>query len=226
MILQYMLVVLQVCILLPSQSLEMPRRRMAIVTGGTRGIGLGIAQRLAPQCSVLILTYNTDKTRAEQVAQELQKEPYSVDVVEIVGGDMSLESTRDRLFEVVDEKLEKDGCELAVVVHNAGQLLGISSDNAEDLEAGAPQYGDGSLLQANGKVDFSQSRYYQRLYGEAWVDLCERSLARMRQQVDEKGKFRGSLIGISSPGCNHLQQAYPLYSMPGSGAFSLFGSWE
>jgi len=42
--------------------------------------------------------------------------------------------------------------------------------------------------------------YYQRMYGEAFVDLCERFLFRMNGS--ESGG--GTIVGISSPGvCAH-----------------------
>ena len=51
--------------------------------------------------------------------------------------------------------------------------------------------------------------YYQRMYGDAYVDLCERGLARMTAG--------GSLVGISSPGCTTQYNANAGYDMPGSG---------
>ena len=51
--------------------------------------------------------------------------------------------------------------------------------------------------------------YYQRMYGDAFVDLCEQGLARF-----EDG---GSLVGISSPGCTLQYKANLGYDMPGSG---------
>jgi enoyl-[acyl-carrier-protein] reductase (NADH) len=52
-------------------------------------------------------------------------------------------------------------------------------------------------------------KFYQALYGDAFIDLCERGIARMTQG--------GALIGISSPGCNLSYSANPGYSLPGSG---------
>lgn len=57
-----------------------------------------------------------------------------------------------------------------------------------------PPVGDSSLLGEDGRP--SQPRphavHYQRLYGETFIDLCERELPRMGTG--------GSLVGISSPG--------------------------
>ena len=54
--------------------------------------------------------------------------------------------------------------------------------------------------------------YYQRMYGDAYVDLCERGLARMSAEAGG-----GSLVGISSAGCTTQYNANLGYDMPGSG---------
>jgi len=71
-------------------------------------------------------------------------------------------------------------------------------------------FGDGSMLDDKGSMQLGVMHYYQRLYGDAYVDLCERGLARM-------GEAGGSLIGISSPGCTTQYNANLGYDMPGSG---------
>ena len=52
--------------------------------------------------------------------------------------------------------------------------------------------------------------YYQKMYGDAFVDLCERGLARFPDDG-------GSLVGISSPGCTLQFNPNLGYDMPGSG---------
>ena len=96
--------------------------------------------------------------------------------------------------------------------------MGITADNSANLEAAKLQYGDGSLLTEDGRVNFQTARYYQKLYGECWIDLCERSLQRMKKGPEMEGS-RGCLIGISSPGCNLLQSVNAGYSMPGTGNY-------
>ena len=100
-------------------------RRLGIVTGGTRGIGRGISERLAAWLDVLVLTYNTSNERAEQVAKELT-DRYGI-MVALVAGDLSEEATRDAVFACVDGFInDEDGipCHLQVMVHNAGQVCG------------------------------------------------------------------------------------------------------
>ena len=67
-------------------------------------------------------------------------------------------------------------------------------------------------------------QYYQRMYGEAFIDLCERSLARMDDNSNDNnsssdGGGGGTIIGISSPGvsAHYYMHRLVLYSMPGSG---------
>lgn len=167
-------------------------RRAAIVTGGTRGIGRGISEALAESGHDLLLTYNSDSAAAEAAADELRG-THGCTVV-CCGGDISLEATRDAVFASYDDAFGASHT-LAAVVHNAGQYVGITSSNADGLEPAAVGFGDGSLLDESGRAQLAVMKYYQRLYGDAYVDLCERGLARMTQEAG------GSLVGISSPGC-------------------------
>jgi NAD(P)-dependent dehydrogenase (short-subunit alcohol dehydrogenase family) len=186
-----------------STSTTAPPRPVAIVTGGTRGIGSGIASALADAGYDLLLTFNVDEEAAAKFAATLKCK------TECVGGDISLAAIRDNVFERLDAKFADQP--LAVMVHNAGQYVGITSDNADGLTGDKMlSFGDGSLLNEDGTTNFDTLHYYQRLYGEAFVDLCERSLPRMTSG--------GSLVGISSPSVNAAYYGPdPSYSMPGSG---------
>lgn len=192
--------------------------RVAIVTGGSRGIGRGITEALADsgRYNGFLLTYNTNKQAAEEFAAELKERHGDNSLrIELVGGDISLERTRNNVFKCLDKDFPD--CELCCLVHNAGQYVGITSDNASNLQKNQGLvFGNGSLLNGD-KVNFDVMRYYQRMYGEAYVDLCERSLSRMRSAAAKNENFRGSLIGISSPGCNFSQRPSLGYDMPGSG---------
>jgi len=181
-------------------------RRVAIVTGGTRGIGRGISDALAHDGFDLLLTYNTNAEAAEAAAKEIRSAQGCT--VECVGGDISQPATRDAIFARFDESFKADH-ELAAVVHNAGQYVGVTSDNCESLDARPRGFGDGSLLGEDGKPELATMHYYQKMYGDAYVDLCERGLARMTNG--------GSLVGISSPGCTVQYNANGGYDMPGSG---------
>mmetsp|Transcript_4185 Transcript_4185/g.8668 ORF Transcript_4185/g.8668 Transcript_4185/m.8668 type:complete len:402 (+) Transcript_4185:108-1313(+) len=229
--------------------------RVAIITGGTRGIGRGITDAVLEtgEFRGFILVYNTNRDAAENYCEELKDRVFgetrntdancnSADEsrlkIRLVGGDISLESTRDKVFECFDKEFaangeNEEGCnkceaELALMVHNAGQYVGVTSDNSHGISKPdqTKKFGDGSLLTTgeNGrdKVDMSYMNFYHKLYGEAFIDLCERSLKRMkdaysRHENSKGSSFRGSIIGISSPGCNAAYSMTPGYDMPGSG---------
>lgn len=180
----------------------------AIVTGGTRGIGSGIATVLCEEGYNLLLTYNSDKDSADDFAESLTDQHDDLQV-ECVGGDITLCSTRDEIFKAVD-KMRDDGGRLGVVVHNAGQYIGVTSTNSEGIESRPLTFGDGSLVDADGSTNFKTMHYYQKMYGEAWVDLLERSLVRMDGP--------GTIVGVSSPGVSAVYYGPdPSYSMPGAG---------
>jgi NAD(P)-dependent dehydrogenase (short-subunit alcohol dehydrogenase family) len=227
------------------------RRRLALVTGGTRGIGRGIVERLLEtgEYAAIVATYNSNEARAlafleqmhEKQQQQQKQESHNSNTnaatttsavatcqIHLVRGDLSLERTRDKIFEQVDRLCsDNNSYQLSTVVHNAGQYVGITSDSTallgeiKNLQPTNKELvlGNGSLLGDGGKLEVETMRYYQRLYGEAYMDVCERSLARMSVYagLGNDSAFRGCLIGISSPGCNALGRPNPGYSMPGTG---------
>jgi len=188
-----------------SLSRSTSKRPVALVTGGTRGIGAGIAETLAEKYD-LLLTFNTDESTATEFSKSLVER--GCENVQCVGGDITLPLTRDKIF----ERLDSMNGELQILVHCAGQYVGITSDNVEGIDDAPLSFGDGSLLD-DGKTNFKTMHYYQRMYGEAFIDLCERSLLRMGDK-----DVGGSIVGISSPGVTaHYYGPDSSYSMPGSG---------
>ena len=214
-----------------TSSTIMARPRCAIITGGTRGIGKGITRALVDsgEYQGFILSYNSNKDAAESYRNEIiesSTHENSNFKVCIVGGDLSLPESRDAIFDCFDTEFSDD-YDLCTIVHNAGQYVGVTSDNAHGIQVPETtrKFGDGSLLKDDGKAtNFEYLHFYQKLYGEAFVDLCERSLKRMKEaheRYKEAGgvdaKYRGSIVGISSPGCNAAYKMTSGYDMPGSG---------
>ena len=134
-------------------------RPIALVTGGTRGIGSGIATVLSEGGYDLLLTYNSDKEAADEFVSSLKSANEDLRA-ECVGGDISLCGTRDEIFSAVD-RMRGDGGRLEVVVHNAGQYVGITSSNTQGIGARRLAFGDGSLLGEDGRADLETMRYYQ-----------------------------------------------------------------
>lgn len=86
--------------------------KLALITGGSRGIGYAIAERLAKDGANLILTATSNKI--EDVAKELNNK-YNIQAIG-VAGDISKEEDVKSLFKIITEKFGK----LDICVNNAG----------------------------------------------------------------------------------------------------------
>lgn len=177
-----------------------PPRTVSIVTGGTRGIGFGIASVLARKGQDLILTFNRDCNSAASAASQLQK-LYGCRT-SLVEGDITEEEVVRLVFQTFDADFA-DTHRLGACVHSAGQFLGVTSPNSARLEKQFYTFGDSTPLPE------PAYDYYVSMYGKAFARLCEASVQRMRDG--------GSLVGISSPGCNLLYRPQLGYDLPGSG---------
>lgn len=90
-----------------------PTSRTAIVTGGTRGIGLAIAQRLATDGYDLLLTYQRDAESANQARDEIGRHGGKV---EILAADISTPEGAAATVETALAQLDH----VDVLVNNAG----------------------------------------------------------------------------------------------------------
>ncbi len=91
----------------------MKNRKLALVTGASKGIGKAIAIRLAQSNIDLVINYNKDLQGAEDTKKQCEK--YGVRT-KIVQGNMSREEDVDFLFkEIIDEFGKID-----ILVNNAG----------------------------------------------------------------------------------------------------------
>src|SRR5215470_8058013 len=91
------------------------RNRVALVTGGSRGIGRGIAVRLAQDGARVAVAYRSNKAAAQQTLLQLQSSGADCVAVEI---DITDPSRADQLVRTVAERFGR----LDVVVNNVGDF--------------------------------------------------------------------------------------------------------
>eukprot|EP00413_Alexandrium_margalefii_P010804 CAMPEP_0204528740 /NCGR_PEP_ID=MMETSP0661-20131031/9691_1 /ASSEMBLY_ACC=CAM_ASM_000606 /TAXON_ID=109239 /ORGANISM="Alexandrium margalefi, Strain AMGDE01CS-322" /LENGTH=294 /DNA_ID=CAMNT_0051534733 /DNA_START=55 /DNA_END=939 /DNA_ORIENTATION=- len=171
-------------------------RPVAIVTGGTRGIGAGISEALASQGFDLVLGYGTNAVVAEQQAERLRSLGARV---ELRAGDVAEDSTLEALA-AAPANLPGP---LRAVVHNAGQYLGVTSDNCLGLPSGGGRLGS---LPADG---MRQMDYYYRIYVGAFVRLVELTVQKL-----EPGS---TVLAVSGMGCNCNIAPAEAYDLPAMG---------
>lgn len=89
--------------------------KIALITGGTRGIGAATARLLAEQGYALCLNYRKDEASAKQVQQELLQITSKIIIVQ---ADIAIESQVIDLFKKIDQELGP----ITALVNNAGIL--------------------------------------------------------------------------------------------------------
>jgi 3-oxoacyl-[acyl-carrier protein] reductase len=103
------------------------KNRVALVTGGTRGIGLGIARKLAGARFTVVITGRRPAGEVQPVLRQLQElEPHSI----YVQADVASATDRRQLLETVEGQLGR----LDVLVNNAGIAPRVRADVLEASE--------------------------------------------------------------------------------------------
>src|SRR5579871_3070991 len=91
------------------------RNRVALVTGGSRGIGRGIALKLAQEGARVAIAYRTNKAAAQAALRQIQAAGAECVAVEI---DISEDGRAEQLVQTVVERFGR----LDVLVNNVGEF--------------------------------------------------------------------------------------------------------
>lgn len=101
--------------------------KVAIVTGGAKGIGAEIVRTLAENGYIVILNYNNSKVQAEELKNEMLQKGFNIEVVK---ADVSNRNEVNSLIEFAIKKFKK----IDILVNNAGiSLGGLFTDVSEEM---------------------------------------------------------------------------------------------
>lgn len=106
--------------------------KIALITGGNKGLGKNTAIALAKKGVDILFTYNSNKKEAEEVAAEIQKEGRKVEFLQL---DVSKASAFEAFAKDVKKALEAkwQRSDFDYLLNNAG--IGIHASFAETSEA-------------------------------------------------------------------------------------------
>lgn len=121
----------------------MLEKKVAVVTGASRGIGRAIAKRLAEDDIFVIINYRGNKEQAEKVKQEIEEQQGQA---EIYGCDVSDYAACEKFFQEIIKAYGR----LDILVNNAGITRDglVMKMSEEDYDA---------VLQTNLKGHFMES---------------------------------------------------------------------
>ena len=91
---------------------------IAVITGGTKGIGLGIADALVKRNHSLAITYHQDDTAAESAKKQLEDLAQEDQKILLLKGDVGDLRVTENHYKTVLDKLG----DVAILVNNAGMV--------------------------------------------------------------------------------------------------------
>jgi 3-oxoacyl-[acyl-carrier protein] reductase len=94
-------------------------RLIAVVTGGTKGIGLGIAEALLKHNASLAVTYHQDDTAAENAKKRLQVQAHNDQKILLLKGDVGDFTATETHHRTIVARLG----EITVLVNNAAMVM-------------------------------------------------------------------------------------------------------
>ncbi len=106
------------------KKMKMLTDKIAIVTGGAGGIGSAICKRLAGEGAAIIITYNSNAEKAEQLLNELPGENHS-----IFHAPVNDSNSLKQLAIFIEEKYGR----LDILVNNAGITTAVAHDDLDGL---------------------------------------------------------------------------------------------
>src|SRR5260370_7793515 len=105
--------------------------KIALVTGGSRGIGKSMALHIAAKGNDVVLTYNSKKADAEDVVKQIEQTGRKATALALdVSDSNSFDGFVEKLKEALQAKWKRDDFDF--LVNNAG--IGIYSPFAETTE--------------------------------------------------------------------------------------------
>jgi len=124
--------------------------KVALVTGGAGGIGSAICHKLALEGADIIVTYNSNKTKAEQLLEKLPDGNHSI---------FHAPNTDKDLVNVMQKEVSKMHGKLDILVNNAGVTTPVSHN---DLDGLTDQWID-RIMQVNVRGSFAMIRAFKPL---------------------------------------------------------------
>jgi 3-oxoacyl-[acyl-carrier protein] reductase len=143
----------------PTSSSTPVTRRVALVTGGSRGIGAAIASRLATDGVVVAVNYRESKDAAERVVREIVSAGGSAQSFAADMGDSA--SVSDMVHEII-----RSHGQLDIIVHSASPRIGqtsVSELSYGELEPFLSVYLSGALAQLAAALPGMTERKFGRI---------------------------------------------------------------
>ena len=163
--------------------------KVAIVTGGSRGIGKAIVEKLARNNYKVILNYNKSTEGAQNVQNNLEKEGFSVDIIQ---GDVSNINDVKRIVQFAYDKYKR----IDLLINNAGidlYKMAIDTTN-EEFE---------HIIDVNLKSVFMMTREALKFM----LDRKEGNIINISSIFGEEGASCESVYAMSKAGIDALTKS-------------------
>ena len=92
---------------------EQNKKKVAVVTGASRGIGRAIALRLAQEGAAVVINYNGSKERAQEVKTEIESAGGTAQIMQC---DVADAASCDEMFQTIIKEFGR----IDILVNNAG----------------------------------------------------------------------------------------------------------